>query len=1615
MSKKNQSNQDVFLKKLKFKLYRNKQAYVVSGTKLGCPKEVEIPSQIKNKPVVGIGKKAFYDSKITSIKIPDTVTFISNKSFSHCRRLTSVEMSSSLVAVGKKAFRGCKRLPSVYLPESAVIVRKKAFDGCKNLTIKCERSAPAPFLRRKWNSRCPVLYGEEKEFLGSQKDNLNDTSNYMPVKSPAAVKGDGVLEFEYHDVTNSYIVAGLGSYNKEELIIPAIYNGKTVSAIKSNAFENCSSIKSVVIPASVALVGPSAFLGCSSLKTVTIESGEQEQIVYKNAFRSCSTLSSVTIGSAVCEISADAFLACTSLEKFVVDENNKTYCSVNGILYSKDMATLICCPSYANPRIVVPNGVTTIGSCAFACSGGLERVTLPETVTAIEDGAFGVCKFLKLIQLPESLTSIGEKAFQGCINMPRITIPKNVKYIGANAFFHCKSLDITCNLPEMPESWNENWNPDGCSVEWTKPVSISIEEEDEDSSSGLSYSLYAQTDSYIVTGIGSCNDVSIIIPSRYNGKIVSAIGPRAFANNKSIQEVEFPSSVVIIAPEAFSGCENLDTVRFNDGIRSIRDNAFANCTSISKVFLPASISEISANAFYGCSAIAKFDVAPQNSTFLSDDDVLYSKDFSTLISYPPARWTTLFNVPSSVTAISSCAFQGAKFLEQIFIGSGVESIGENALKCNSIPYISCDFAGKPQGWHDNWNPYDFAVNWTKIAEEEAVSVEEEVISVEEEVVSVEEEVISVEEEVISVEEEVISVEEEIVSVEEEVISVEEEVVSTEEEVISVEEEVISVEEEVVSTEEEVISVEEEVVSVEEEVVSVEESEESNEIELSLNKNGNAYAVKGKGGYTSTDIEIPCEYEGIPVTSVAKMSFKGSDITSIKLSENITFIGDKSFADCYSLSYVEFNEGIKYINNSSFSNCTALTSLFFPDSLKQIGEYSFKGCNSLTDVSISDSTIIDKSAFADCPNLTITIRNSVALDPAEEIAVEEIIIEEPVIEELVIEEPVIEELIIEEPVIEELIIEEPVIEEIIIDETVETITKQVAYSQGLEFSLNKKGDSYAVKGIGSCTDSIVNIPDTYNGLPVTSIGKWAFKGCSLSGLSLPSSISYIGDKAFANCQSLETVTLSNGIKYINEGAFYNCSNLETVNFPSTLKTISFWAFKDCVSLKEVKLSKEVSVDSSAFDGCGVSIERCDNIPEIVLVEEIDTLVSEITIDDIDIDEITLVEPVIEEIIIEEPVIEELIIEEPVIEEIIIDETVETITKQVAYSQGLEFSLNKKGDSYAVKGIGSCTDSVVAIPDTYNGLPVTSIIKSAFKSCTICGLIVPSSVVFIDERAAWGCHNLESVTLSEGIKYINIGAFMGCYKLAKINFPSSLKKIDAWAFNGCTSLTSIKLMNTVSVNNSAFDGCDVDIIKCSDAKELTPIAVTPVVSDLTIEDIDIDQLILGEPALEEIVIDEPVLEELIIDEIDETITEEVTYSQGLEFSLNKKGNSYAVKGMGSCADRIVAIPDTYNGLPVTSIMKGAFRKGGFESVSIPSSITFIDERAFMECEQLTSVTLANGIKYINAGAFADCTSLSSINFPATLKTIGFWAFKNCTALTNRDVPTTVTIDPSAFAGC
>ena len=350
-----------------------------------------------------------------------------------------------------------------------------------------------------------------------------------------------------------------------DVVIPAevTYDGSTysVTMIGDNAFNLCSALTSVEMPA-VETIGEYAFGWCSDLTSVempavttigeyafgwceALTSVEMPAVtaIGEYAFGGCSALAYIHLPASCTSVFSNPFIACKSLREITVDENNPDYTSVDGVLYDKNVETLLACPG-SKSFIDIPSSVTTIGDEAFSDCSALTSVSMPE-VTTIGREAFSFCSALTSVEMP-TVTAIGEYAFGGCSALAYIHLPASCTSVFSNPFIACKSLrEITVD---------EN-NPDYTSVD------------------GVLYDKNVET---LLACPGSKSFIDI--PSS-----VTTIGEDAFGECSALTSVEMPA-VTTIGVGAFDGCSALTSVDIPASVTMIGNYAFNNCDALTAVY-----------------------------------------------------------------------------------------------------------------------------------------------------------------------------------------------------------------------------------------------------------------------------------------------------------------------------------------------------------------------------------------------------------------------------------------------------------------------------------------------------------------------------------------------------------------------------------------------------------------------------------------------------------------------------------------------------------------------------------------------------------------------------------------------------------------------------------------------------------------------------------------------------------------------------------------------------------------------------------------------------------------------------------------------------------------------
>ena len=730
-------------------VYAGKVVYKYKGT---MPNNTSI---ILKEGTIAIAARAFQGcSGLTSITIPNSVTNIDDYAFYGCGSLKSVTIPDSVTSIGMGGFYGCSGLKSVTIPDSVTSIGNGAFYGCSELT----------------NVTIPdsVTSIDAGVFQGcSGLTSITIPNSVTSIGSYAFYGCTGLTSIT---IPNNVTSIG-GSAFKDCSGLTSITIPDSVTSIDDYAFYGCSGLKSVTIPDSVTSIGDWAFDGCSGLLSVTIgnsvtsigsnvfydctglttvnwnatacaEAGSSYNPIFKN----CSNLTTVNIGDNVTTIPSYAFSGCSGLTGIYYIGDVAGWCGISGLgnLMSVSYSiTLYIGGKKVEDRLIVPDGVTSIGSYAFYGCSNLTSIKIPDSVTSIGDYAFGLshlgnitipdsvtnigsytfqycrdlsivtigngvtsisdyafyeCSGLKRIIIPDSVTSIGYNAFSGCTGLTNVTIGNSVTSIGSSAFSGCSGLTSII----IPDSVTSIGNSafEGCTMLTNITIGNSVTiigEYTFDNTAWYNNQLnglvYAGKVAYKYKGTMPDN-ASIIIKE---GTL--SIANSAFSGCSGLTSITIPDSVTSIGNSAFSGCSGLTSIVIPNSVTSIGNYAFMNCSGLTSITIPDSVTSIGNSAFEGCTGLTSIIVDERNAKYHSAGNCLIETTTKTLIlgcktsaiptdgsvisigdyAFSWCSGLTSITISDSVTSIGNYAFRNCSGLTSVAIGNGVTSIGGYAF------------------------------------------------------------------------------------------------------------------------------------------------------------------------------------------------------------------------------------------------------------------------------------------------------------------------------------------------------------------------------------------------------------------------------------------------------------------------------------------------------------------------------------------------------------------------------------------------------------------------------------------------------------------------------------------------------------------------------------------------------------------------------------------------------------------------------------------------------------------------------------------------------------------------------------------------------------------------
>ena len=654
----------------------------------------------------------------------------------------------------------------------------------------------------------------------------------------------------------------------------------------------------------------------------------------------------------------------------------------------------------------------------------------------------------------------------------------------------------------------------------------------------------------------------------------------------------------------------------------------------------------------------------------------------------------------------------------------------------------------------------------------------------------------------------------------------------------------------------------------------------------------------------------------------------TELSSVVFQEScqLTSIGNNAFENCTSLTSIDIPEGIQYIYIETFSNCSAMSSIKIPYSVDDVANHAFAGCTSLTTVYYGGDSETDWSS------ISIGTNNTKLVSAKRYYLKESQPTEYGFFWRYVSNAP------------------------------------QAWPFYGIKYTLIDNKEYEVSKG-GEIVGTL-QIPSTYNGLPVGRIAKWGFaNSLNITKIIIPASITVLYGSSFSNCPNVESISVdTNNTVYMSQGnciisrknvelivgcknsnipagitkigdyAFNGCSTLTSITIPNSVKYIGFSAFENCTGLTSINIPSSVTdIDAYAFYGCSslANITIPAGVKSIGSYAFYGTGLTSISI----------------------------------------PSSVESIGEEAFGGNYLTEINVQSGNSnyYSEEGVLFGNGGVLIVyPKGKEGVYIvphgtTEIGNYAFYGCyQLCGIVVPSSVTKIGDYAFVGCDQLEEFIFAEGstLEYIGYEAFVGCWALEEITIPSSVTYVGALAFATWEEHQTIAVQADVSV----LEQWDVDwAVDC-------------------FAEIEWDGYNL-------------------------------VATEGLGYILTENGYEVEVGSSLEHSNGVVIIPAEYEGYPVIGVADNGFagRSELIKVIFAGNNLIRIGTNAFGGCHNLIAINIPDGVTEIGDNAFYACHQLQNVRLPRTVERIGDGVFAECNNLKSVTVPGgVVCVEANALEG-
>lgn len=558
--------------------------------------------------------------------------------------------------------------------------------------------------------------------------------------------GDSFRFFDNDDGTCTLVSCANAG---EEVSVPAVVGGKTVSAIAFFAFAECKGLKSLICPPDVTRIHANAFKNCNALEKLVLP--RKSRSINRAWFKTLKQLRYLVLPDDLESVSGKAFVS-IELDYLYIGANTRdiepgafnfskighleispenTALSTDGeCIYSCD-GTMLLTYYGSGEHYSIPVGCREVSSNAFAYNKTLRSVGMPDSLEIIGTYAFSN-SLLEEFAAPKNLREIREKAFYFCSRMSRVILNDGLLFIGKEAFFKApiEELYIPASVAQIEQ--HAFYNTDASMAELgLGSASADAEGAGADADAGTPFGIRMSPESprFFIDeqgGLYEHADQGLVFLEMLSLKAreyavdseTAEVAPGAFLRHPYIETVHLPDGLRAIGDSAFRGCKSLITVNFPETLESIGKEAFVE-TIIQEAYISHGLSYLGEMALrssgkgftHWLPGLKELEIHPDNHRFFIEDGVLYQRidgegegererprdagehDNGIPVYGVPNETRALqyigpnenVRIPHGCTAIMPYAFAGISAVRKIYLPSSLQHISYSGLMFEDAP------------------------------------------------------------------------------------------------------------------------------------------------------------------------------------------------------------------------------------------------------------------------------------------------------------------------------------------------------------------------------------------------------------------------------------------------------------------------------------------------------------------------------------------------------------------------------------------------------------------------------------------------------------------------------------------------------------------------------------------------------------------------------------------------------------------------------------------------------------------------------------------------------------------------------------------------------------------